>query len=421
MPSIGAGISLVVGDFDGDGRSHVVVPTTGRPGAVTVLLGSAAGVLQPAVFTPLPSNGAVLSAAAAHLDGDGLLDLVAGTISDAGPAITILLGRGDGTFDVGGPVAATGGAVIGVAAGDVDGDGSIDYVAAVKSLASGSVIQVALGRGDGTFEAPSSYPPGIYISPSDFDLVDVDADGAPDLVYLQGCPTVRLNAGDGTFGPQICSTDPSGRIGGVAQVVADLDEDGLVDLATGDASGGHVTVSLGDGAGRFTFFKQYDVGGNQVNSITVGDFTGDGHLDLVAAADAYFAAPTRVTVQLRGSGNGTFPKRTYYATGGDGVAPIELNGNAKLDLAATGLTAGTVSSVINKGRGRFSAPHAYKSNAVTAVSSIVRTADVNGDALADVLTVAAGTVYVRLRDTKGRPGSPQGVAGKRRHSQHRHQ
>lgn len=403
-PSIRVGDSIVVGDFDDDGQSDVMVPTIAQPSVVTVLLSTGGGGFAAPEFTSLPAGTSLVTAAAARVDGDGVTDLVAATISSGGPEVRVLLGDGDGTFTLGQQVQLAGNSPIAVAVGDVDGDGNVDYAAAVDSNLSGSVIQVGLGRGDGTFRAPASYTPDIYISPSDHDLSDVNADGAPDLVFLQGCPTVRLNTGDGTFGPEICSTDPEGRIGGVAQAVADFDEDGFLDLATGDASGGHVTISIGDGAGRFTFFRQYDVGGNQVDWITAADFTGDGHVDVVAAADAFFSTPTRVTVQLRGSGTGTFPKRTSYATGGDGVAPIDLNGDADLDLVAANLRPGTVSGVPNAGGGRFLAPRAYKGTDASAVSTILRSADINGDSRPDVVSVSFGIVYVRLMNAKGQLG-----------------
>lgn len=398
-PVVRPGVSLVVGDYNGDGKSDVMVPATGRRG-VSVLLGNGAGGFAAPKITVLPDAGSAVAAAAGQLNADGRLDLVAATVSDTGSGARVLLGRGDGTFALGQQIVSVVTAVSHVAVADVNGDGKRDIAYVGQDTANGSHIGVVLGRGDGTFGAPRRYPPAYQIRPNDFDLADVNGDAAPDMVYLAGCPVVRLNTGNGSFGPEICSSDPTGRLGGVAQVVADFNGDARRDIATVDASGGHVTVGLGNGAGRFTVFRQYAGIGSQVNAINAADFTGDGRLDLVAAADASFAGPNAVSVLLQGVGDGSFRQLARYQTGGEGLAPIRLNADTTVDLVATGLGAGRLDATRNDGAGRFHAPRVYAGKRGNALPSEVKLADVNGDGRRDVVTVVYGLLNVRL-DTGG--------------------
>ncbi|MEJ7726297.1 MAG: VCBS repeat-containing protein [Actinomycetes bacterium] len=404
-----AGESVVIADFDADGNPDTLVPSINRAGAVA-LLGDGTGGFEPQQTTPLPNAGGVVVADAAQVDGDGVIDVVAGTIDDNGGAIRVLLGDGDGTFTVGQRIGYAGDTVVAVELGDLNGDGDVDLAATIDGNAGGS-IEVAMGTGSGTFGARTVYAPPFYISIDGLDLADVDADGALDLVYGKGCPSVRLNDGDGTFGNEICSTDPQGRLGGVAQAVADFDGDGLVDLATGDASGGHVTIALGDGAGKFVFERRYGGIGGQVISVIAGDVTGDGTLDLLASADAEFASRTRVATVLEGRGDGRFVQRGSYATGGDGMAVTDLDGDARLDLVSTGYDGESVSSTLNLGRARFRAPRVSTSDDEGALGTLVRTADVNEDGRADVVTALAGLVNVYLQRANGVLAEPGSFAG----------
>ena len=269
-------------DFNGDGFLDVAaanlngtLPGEGLP----VLLGDGTGTLSAPLLTVSGHQQSALDVAAADFDGDGTQDLAVPTITGSGLSATyrlrIMLGNGDGTFAMG---ITFPGARSRALAGDVSSDGKADVVFLTKSGAGVPSINVALGNGDGSFGPPVAYSPGFSISVDDIELADVNGDGELDLVFLEGCPTVRINHGDGTFGPQICSTDPQARIGGVTMAVADFTGDGKLDLATGDASGGHVTISKGDGAGTFTFFKQYGGLAYQVVSIASATSPATGRL-----------------------------------------------------------------------------------------------------------------------------------------------
>lgn len=166
------------------------------------------------------------------------------TSTASGLGLAVLKGRGDGTFVLSATIPIP---AIEVIAADFDGDGDAD-VAAISDRITGDSLGVALGNGAGAFAPPTSYVPPIAVSHNDLTSADVNADGDLDLVYGAGCPAVRLNAGNGTFGSEICNSDPQARWG-YALAVGDLDGDGQVDVVT--AGDGFVTVGRGTGDGRF--------------------------------------------------------------------------------------------------------------------------------------------------------------------------
>ncbi|HTS67965.1 MAG TPA: VCBS repeat-containing protein, partial [Terriglobia bacterium] len=166
-----------------------------------------------------------------------------------------------------------------VAVGDFNGDGKLDL--AVANARSDNVT-ILLGNGDGTFTATASSP--VTGSGSWYVVVgDFNGDGKLDLA-TEGA--VLLGNGDGTF----TAAPSSSGLGGVAAAVGDFNGDGKLDLAVANNSGGDceecgsVSILLGNGDGTFTGAASFPAtGGVWSRSIAVGDFNGDGKLDLAVA------------------------------------------------------------------------------------------------------------------------------------------
>jgi len=208
---------------------------------VLAIMGNGDGTFQEPVVVHAggvdePSGGTI-----ADLNGDGDPDLA--LLAADSDSLTVLLGHGDGTFDVHGTCAAGAGPAAAVIR-DLDGDGNAD--AAVVDADAGTV-SVLLGSGDGSFQAPAAYPAGV--APAAIAAGDLDGDGAPDLGLVTdvaiaqgyGVVGVMLNDGHGAFD---CAVFYEGESNPARLLVEDLNEDGLLDMAVTDSASDQLLVYL---------------------------------------------------------------------------------------------------------------------------------------------------------------------------------
>ena len=178
-----------------------------------------------------------------------------------------------------------------------------------------------------------------------------------------------------------------------AVAVGDFNGDGKTDLAVvnnGNAStgdDGNVSILLGNGDGTFQAAVNFAAGKNP-SSIAVGDFNGDGRVDLVTAN-----SDNTVSVLL-GNGDGTFQAHVDYATssGPVWVAVGDFNGDNRPDLVVANSGGSSVSVLLGNGDGTFQAHVDYPTGGSPQVLAV---ADFNQDGKAD-LAVAAGNGVVIL-------------------------
>ena len=267
------------------------------------------------------------------------------------------------------------------AIGDLNGDGTLDLV-----TANGKAISVLLNRGDGSFQAKRDYRSGGNAVA----IGDLNGDRKPDLAtpngLIRGTVSVLLNRGDGSFRAK--RDYRTGR-GPHSVAIGDLNGDRKLDLATANTYSIPNTrvytasVLLNRGGGRFRAPRDYRTGGHP-DRIAIGDLNGDRKLDLVIANDE-----NTVSVLLN-RGNGRFRAKRDYRTGPDPVALAigDLNGDGKLDLVTTIFTGNTVSVLLNKGNGRFRAKRDYRTGPEPGALAI---GDLNGDGKLDLVTTSLGT------------------------------
>jgi hypothetical protein len=314
-------------------------------------------------------------------------------------------------------VAASSANPIGVAVGDLNGDGHVDVVTAISNA---NAVSVLLGSAGGAFGAASEYATGT--NPQSVAVADLNGDGRPDVVTANmgaNDVSVLLGNGDGTFRPQIAfatGSEPQ------SVAVADVNGDGHLDLITANFAGNTVSVLLGNGDGTFAPHADSATGA-EPQALAVGDVNGDGHPDVVTA-DAFFAN-VGVSVLL-GNGDGSFAPHADYAAGNlpRSVSLADLNGDGHLDVITANDNGTSVSVLLGNGDGTL-APHvdyviANPTGSGTAPQQLA-VADLNGDGHPDVATVDTNgsTVSVLMGNGDGTlashtdfatGGTPQSVA-----------
>ncbi len=351
-------LAVAVADFNGDGARDLVVSNSGlgnesNDGSVSILIGRGDGSFDQ---LPGPKVGRnPLSAIVADLNGDGKEDLV--TANFFSSDLSILLGRGDGTFLPETHVAAGDGPSI-AAVADLNGDGRQDLAVVNGYGGLGSTdVSVLLGRGDGSFGPLTRLQ---FADPNDGSAFiaaeDLNHDGKKDLVIANsstGSISVLIGRGDGTFEPPF-RYDAAGFPSSIA--IADFNGDGASDLAV---SGGgllfsfgtnDVTVLLGRGDGTFLPGSQLHVG-RFAASVSVGDFNSDGRPDLIVVdSEGKFLSAFGEIALFLGKGDGTFGPRLRFAADpmADFVATAEFNGDGSPDVAIANFGGpGTVSIVLS--------------------------------------------------------------------------
>src|ERR1700722_6304112 len=132
-----------------------------------------------------------------------------------------------------------------------------------------------------TFFARRDYPTGIF--GGELQVGDTNCDGIPDLITvasLDGTVVVQLGNGNGTFRSGPITNAIAG--GANSFVAADLNTDGKIDLAIANQNG--IVVATGNGDGTFETGLLYPIN-DQVLFLVVGDFNGDGILDIATAGN----------------------------------------------------------------------------------------------------------------------------------------
>jgi hypothetical protein len=343
----------------------------------------AQGTLSPnpgLTYSPIPNSitsYSLTSAAVADMNGDGNLDQIA--LSAASNQATILFGKGDGTFTAGPPI-DTGKAPHSVAVGDFNNDNILDF--AVTNSADGTV-SIFLGVGDGTFTTAAAIAVGANVA--NIAVGDFNNDGNADLAVSSSLGvTILLGNGKGGFTPISKSLAVPNA---TTLRVSDVNGDGNEDLVFTNSQS--VYLFLGKGDGTFTESTSLSVKCTAgCADVLVADFNGDGKPDL-AVADPGVGISAGSLVFLPGNGDGTFGAQ--ISSGFEkpqSLALGDFNGDGKLDVASNDINPSFVVIWLNNGQGSFDPDFASLSND----PSFSTVGDFNNDGVTGLVLGASGPV-----------------------------
>jgi hypothetical protein len=350
------------GDVNGDGYGDVIVGNRyyiidpQRRGAAFVFHGSASGIANGSPDTAqarLESDQAAVflgwsAAGAGDVNGDGYADVIVGAPFYSGPEVTeggafVFLGStsgiGDGTPDTAyarlesnQQDARMGGGV--ASAGDVNGDGYADVIAAAHQYDAGEgnegaafvYMGGATGIASGTTAAAASHlHPDLYVSVA-AGAGDVNGDdysdvivGAPDYdagegpgqgaaFVFHGSDAGIATGGTPTADARLVSDQAASRFGAAVASAGDVDADGYGDIIigapdydAGEPDEGAAFVMLGSSTGiddaepllalAVDRIESDEPGAHLGASVaSAGDVNGDGYGDVIVSAPAYDTA-----------------------------------------------------------------------------------------------------------------------------------
>lgn len=342
-PVLGASGNLmkyVVGDFNGDGRADILYQASGANGLWYYAESNANGTFTTYDQSNSMFNGLALGDAstgginfhAADFNGDGRIDLLAAPLS--GPTMKLYLNNGSGftSQDVTGPAFG-----VRTLVGDYNGDGALDIL--YQTSGTGSSWAVAMNNGGSTptfttlTSADSAWPFGGITLPDfnayNYKAADVDGDGYTDLLYVAaGAQMKYLRNNHGTF---VDMTSSAGlpTVAVTRAIVADFDGDGDADILYQTGNNGSLFRYVRNDNGTFVDVDQSsspfanvvlpDISAQQFR---VGDFDGDGDLDLISTSAT--ANSTKIFYQ-----SGGLPK-LVSSTPADDSLTVSPNANITL-------------------------------------------------------------------------------------------
>lgn len=359
-------ISLAVGDFHEDtltkatGYRDLAVVNNGSNN-VSILLGEGGGTFSGPVTVSLPAGSTGPRAiAAGAFTGDGWTDLV---VADS-TGIVVLLNKQTATPSFSGTAYTAAGfgfsSPEGIGVGDFNGDGCLDIavtnfgsntvsiVLNTKNKTTGACTGTFIANNPATFAAGSG-PSGIAVA----DLFDqcaansivsspptpCAAGGELDLAVVNSLAgTVTLLTGTGPTGTTITPPSPG----------APLSAAGFVTISP--------SISLSSGTARTL---------DEALSIAVGDFNGDGFLDIVVAVDVDTVAPADnggpVVLLNDVPTPGSFGVPVWYPADQipASVALGDFNGDGIIDLVVANAFSDDISVLFGHGNGSFQPPSVF--------------------------------------------------------------
>jgi hypothetical protein len=239
---------------------------------------------------------------------------------------------------------------------------------------------------------------------------DFDRDGILDLVVGNATSSnVTVLTGDGRGGFAVhggvfaVGRDPGALAVGDFGSSTSNRPDGIADIVVANRVDNDINLLIGDGESGFTVYKNLNFGvGTDPQAVAVGDFNGDGLLDVAVANFGLQVGGNdgRLSILLRRSDGGFNQTLLTLGINPNAVAVADLNRDGIPDVVVSNFGSNTVSVLLGNGDGTFQAAQNFNTgsgpDAVTA-------GDFNGDGIPDlaVANQKDGTVSILLGNGNG--------------------
>ena len=362
-----------------------------------------------ATRTDIPTGSGPQFICNADLDGDGKSDIIVAN----GDSNTVTIYHNNSTpgsvsfSEVASFTMGTNGYPIGVAAGDLDGDGKPDLVISNYYTQTLTIYRNASSSGSIVMDSALSLPSGSYVLGAT--IADLNGDGKPEVIAAaQNSNLIAVYTNSSTVGHISFSNEtpvlaPSGG-SPFRVIVADFDGDGKPDLAAANSYAGTVSVYLNKSAtgGTISFATDVDfLTGDFPEGIAAGDLDGDGKPDLVVANN------TDNTISLLRNtstpGNLSFAPQLTVNSGyaAYDIAIGDFDGDGKPDIAVDDQYNNSISIHRNISTPGTIAVSANVDYTTGNIPYSITTADFDGDGKPDIATCNDGDNTFTVLRNKG--------------------